>query len=127
MSKKRKLHKEYCGEDMHHIFFQKRYYKHGLLKMLRMYPYCRVKIPKSTLHCFIHAKIRSVPTPNPANIKDVLWHLDTLYKFGGINDNDPIEKRLRVLIALFDCIEQPTADALKKQLDIVIKTSKAPK
>ena len=38
---------------------------------------------------------------------------------GAISDKDPFEKRLIVLIALFECVAQPTADALKKQLDLV--------
>lgn len=41
-----------------------------------------------------------------------------LEQAGAISDDDNIEKRLMVLAALFDCVEQPTADAFRKQQQI---------
>lgn len=105
-------------KDRHHIFFQKRYYT-GVLAEFRKYAYCVVLIPKNTLHHQIHTEISNVPVPKVANVKNALAQLRALYRYGAISDDDGIEKRLKVLIALFECIEQPTADALKKQLDIV--------
>ena len=70
--------------------------------------------------------MRQIPPPSQENAKTALWHLQYLEKYGGISDRDPIEKRLQVLIALFDCSEQPTADALRKQLKIVCELKKAP-
>lgn len=55
-----------------------------------------------------------------------MFHLEYLEKYGAIGPDDPIEKRLTVLIALFECIEQPTADALKEQLRLVHEFKKAP-
>lgn len=104
--------------DRHHLLFQRRNY-HGALAELRSYPYCVVSIPKDSLHRMIHESVHNVPTPKPANAREVLQELRTLYRYGGIKDTDDIEKRLVVLIALFDIIEQPTCDALKKQLAIV--------
>lgn len=104
--------------DRHHIFFQRRCY-HGALASLRSYAYCVVAIPKDSLHRQIHEALAAVPTPKLANAREALQELRTLYHFGGISDHDDIEKRLKVLIALFDYIEQPTADALRKQLSIV--------
>lgn len=79
------------------------------------------------MHRKIHDNMKQIPPPSQENAKSVLWHLQYLERYGGISDRDPIEKRLQVLIALFDCSEQPTADALKKQLDIVRESKKAPK
>lgn len=70
--------------------------------------------------------MRLIPPPSQDGAKNALWHLQYLEKYGGISPNDPIEKRLMVLIALFECSEQPTCDALKKQLSIVCEYKKGP-
>lgn len=106
------------SKDKHHIFFQKRCYK-GAVSSLRSYWYCVVSIPRDTLHRQIHEAVRNVPTPKPSSAREAVEELRTLYKYGGISEKDDIEKRLKVLAALFDCIEQPTADALRKQLSVV--------
>lgn len=108
--------------DRHHLFYQKRHY-YGILSDLRSYEYCVVSIPKNTLHHKIHEYLGDIPAPKAASAREALNELRTLYQYGGISDTDSIEKRLRVLIALFDCIEQPTADALKEQLSIVQRFS----
>lgn len=108
--------------DRHHLFYQKRHY-YGILSDLRSYEYCVVSIPKNTLHHKIHEYLGDIPTPRPSSARDALFQLRTLYQYGGISNNDSIEKRLRVLIALFECAEQPTADALKEQLSIVQRFS----
>ena len=108
------------SNDCHHIFFQRRCYT-GALASLRSYAYCVVCIPKDSLHRQIHEAMAAVPTPKPANAREALQELRTLYHYGGISDHDDIEKRLKVLIALFDYIEQPTADALREQLFVVQK------
>ena len=84
-----------------------------------MHWYCSVLIPRETLHREIHHFIGSVPVPRSSSIKIVLRQLDFLERYEAISKDDPIEKRLRVLIALFECIEDDTADALKCQLKIV--------
>ncbi len=58
--------------------------------------------------------------------REALKHLEYLEKLGAISDKDPFEKRLTVLIALFEYASQPTADALKKQLDLVREFNKKP-
>lgn len=113
-----------CGKDTHHIFFQKRTYSGEALIALRDYWYCRAEIPKSTLHRRIHSLIHTVPVPKIANAKSALNQLRTLERYEIIHEEDSFERRLEVLIALFDSVEQSTADALKKQLDIVHKFKK---
>lgn len=119
---KRKKSKTHCvsnsAKDRHHILYQRRHYT-GVLSDLRNYEYCVVSIPKNTLHRQIHEYLGDIPAPRPASAREALWQLRVLYRYGGISDTDDIEKRLLVLISLFECVEQPTADALKEQLSIV--------
>jgi hypothetical protein len=105
--------------DKHHILFMKRNWNKGLLEVLRTYHYCVIPIPKCTLHRYIHECLHDVPAPSIYAVKGALEQLELLDKAGALHDCDPIEKRLKLLIALFECSAQPTADALKKQLNIV--------
>lgn len=70
--------------------------------------------------------MNQIPPPSQEGAKSALWHLRYLERYGGISDSDSIEKRLIVLIALFECSEQPTADAFKKQLEVVREFNKKP-
>lgn len=119
--KKRKNRRIECPyiKDCHHILWQKNKWKQGSIRKLRDHYYCKIYIPRNTLHRYIHQDIVEIPVPREMDAKAALWHLDYLERFGAISDKDPFEKRLIVLIALFECVAQPTADALKKQLDLV--------
>jgi len=119
IKKSRKKDARLQGKDCHHIFFQKRYWKGGLKGELRMHWYCRVYIPRDTLHRELHSLIMTIPVPRYCSIRSATEQLKMLEKYGAIKNTDPIDKRLRVFIALFECIEDPTADALKAQLEIV--------
>lgn len=105
--------------DMHHIFFIGRKWGCGYLCQLRQYWYCKIYIPRDSLHRYIHENLANIPTPRPQSAKDALDQLKYLEKYGAIHDADCLEKRLELLIALFECSEQRTADALKQQLAIV--------
>lgn len=72
----------------------------------------------------IHSEVSHIPVPRNSSIKSALEQLKLLEQRGGICQEDSIEKRLMVLHALFDCIEPATADALKKQLEIVREYNK---
>ena len=67
-----------------------------------------------------------IPVPREIIAKEALEQLRHLERRGAISDADPIEKRLMLLAALFDCADQTTADAFRKQLDIVHRFKKAP-
>lgn len=67
-----------------------------------------------------------IPTPTEKNAKFVLEQLRILENYGAISDDDPIEKRLIVLASLFDCSEQPTADAIRRQLQTVYRFKNEP-
>ena len=60
-----------------------------------------------------------VPPPSGRNAKEAFEQLVILERFGALHKDDPIEKRLKVLIALFDCAEPETTEAFRKQLRIV--------
>lgn len=97
----------------------KKCWNRGILEVLRTYHYCVIPIPKCTLHRYIHENLRNIPAPSPIAAKGALEQLELLDKMGVLHDTDPIEKRLKLLAALFDCSAQPTADGIRKQLDIV--------
>lgn len=105
----------------HYILWYEHYYTKGWAKALRDHWYCRIVIPHNTLHREIHANVSHIPVPRVSTIKDALFQLQLLEKFGGISPNDNFDKRLMVLMAIFDCAEPATYDALKKQHDIVCK------
>lgn len=76
-------------------------------------------IPRDSLHRYIHEWINDIPAPKEVNAAEAIKHIKLLESHHAISDFDSIEKRLQILIALFDCVEQPTADALRKQLEVV--------
>ena len=118
--KKRKVQRMNAGTNEHHLCWQRRKWKGEYAYKLRTYPYCIVTMPQS-LHRKIHEKMREVPVPSETSAKFALDHLEYLKCYGGIRPDDPIEKRLSILAALFDCSNQPTADAFRKQLNIIRK------
>lgn len=106
------------GKDRHHLCFIARRWKTGYLAELRKFHYCIILIPRNSLHRLIHEYVGCVPPPSGRNAKDALEQLRMLERYGAISDDDSIEKRLEVLAALFDCCEQPTADAFRRQLEV---------
>lgn len=105
--------------DKHHILWYRRDYNKGWAKRLRDHPYCSVEIPRDTLHRLIHFEVSHIPVPRVMSIKGALEQLAYLEKYGGISKDDKIDKRLLVLMALFDCVEPKTYEALKKQYETV--------
>lgn len=105
--------------DCHHLLFQGRHWQRGVFRVLRQHHYCKVRIPRETLHKEIHHQLTDVPVPKSINAIEALKHLEYLENFGAIHETDSIERRLIVLISLFDGVEPNTALALKRQLTIV--------
>ena len=105
--------------DKHHLFWYRKDYNKGLSKRLRNHWYCSLIIPKNTLHRYIHHHTKHIPVPSGVNIRGALEQLELLEKFGGISKEDPIEKRLIVLMALFDYCEPKTYNALKSQYNSI--------
>jgi hypothetical protein len=105
--------------DTHHLFFPRKEYRTASLKTLREHPYCKVSIPKKTTHRTLHIILDGVPTPRGVNAIEATKQLDWLMGRGAISLSDHPSKRLEILAALFDCADQPTADALRQQADIL--------
>ena len=114
------------AQDRHHIFFMRKSYSKGELSTLRLFWYCIVSIPRDTMHREIHCEINNIPVPSGLNARLALEQLYALEEYGAISWDDPIEKRLEVLISLFECCEQPTADALKRELKVVRRFNQKP-
>lgn len=110
--------------DRHHILWYKRDYSKGWAKRIRDHWYCTVEIPRNTLHKQIHYEVSHIPVPRVMSIKSALEQLELLERFGGISRDDDIEKRVMVLMALFDCCEPKTHEALKKQYEVICKFNK---
>ena len=105
--------------DIHHVLFIGRKWGYGELLSLRQFWYCKISIPRETLHRYIHENLANVPIPKLENAREALRQLRFLEKNGAIHETDDIERRLEILIALFDCVEPRTTEGLKKQLEIV--------
>lgn len=113
--------------DTHHIFWPRHDWNRGWAKTLRTHWYMRVDIPMLTLHREIHHQILMVPVPKAVNIQGALQQLNLLEKHGAIHPYDTLEKRLYILLALFDCCEPATHAAIKHQYDVVRKYYKSPR
>ena len=123
MSKKhkQKTRKSPGFKDRHHILWPQHDWNRGYAKELRNHWYMVVPIPMNTLHRKIHHEILHIPVPKGINAKDALFQLEMLERHGALHPYDNIEKRLMVIMALFDCCEPATHAALKQQQDIVRK------
>lgn len=114
------------SKDEHHLLYTRKDWSSGSAKVLRRQSYCKVCMPRD-LHERLHAEVPDIPVPSENSIKHALDQMDYLAHFRAISEKDNAEKRLSVLIALFDCVEQPTADALRKQLKIIREYYKTPR
>ena len=106
-------------KDRHHLCYPKSGWNRGYVKALRDHWYLRATVPKHSLHTEIHRRVTSVPVPRGRSAKAAYEQLLMLEHYGALAPYDTLEKRLSLLVALFDCVEQPTADAFSKQLEIV--------
>lgn len=111
--------------DLHHLVWTRRAWNKGIAKELRQHWYMRVEIPKDTLHRQIHHEIpNGIPVPNGKEIKHVLDALRTYEKYGVISHNDNIDKRMSILLPLF---QGRAKNAMYKQFRIVSKFMYPPK
>lgn len=105
-------------KDRHHLCYPKRSWNRGYAKSLRDYWYCKAIVPKYTLHTEFHRQVEQVPVPRGQSAKFAYEQLLMLEEHGALAHYDTIERRLGLLIALFDCVEPATADAFREQLRI---------
>lgn len=114
------------ANDRHHILWQKNKWSQGYVYKLRDHPYCKISIPRDTLHRHIHLEMIGIPVPSQDAAKFALDRIECLEERGLISLNDTFEKRLKVLIAFFEGNEPDTTEALKKQLEIIQGYSEGP-
>lgn len=114
-------------KDKHHILWPQHDWNKGYAKELRNHWYMTIPIPMNTLHHMIHHEITHIPVPRGIAAKDALKQLELLERFGALHTYDNIERRLMVIMALFDCCEPETYNALKKQQELVRKFYKTPR
>lgn len=122
MAKKKHRHKRHKNSsrlDKHHLLWLRSEWSSGEQKRLRNYYYCIIPLPKDSFHHHIHTRVSCIPLPKSVSAQYVFEHLKYLTLVGAIKDSDPIEKRLKLLINLFDYIEPATAAALYAQLKAV--------
>ena len=125
-SKGHTVYKTKNANDHHHILWQKNKWSQGYVYKLRDHPYCKISIPRDTLHRHIHLEMIGIPVPSQDAAKFALDRIGCLEERGLISLNDTFEKRLKVLIAFFEGNEPDTTEALKKQLEIIQGYSEGP-
>lgn len=103
-----------------HILWQRRYWSNGYLKELREHDYLVVEVPISTLHKQIHANLSGIPIIKQSSARSVLGELNRLQSVGALRLDEPISKRIELLIFMLDGIEPAAVKALKRQLAIVV-------
>lgn len=105
--------------DVHHLFYVEDEWNKEGGRTFRDYCYFKVVVERG-LHVDIHAKVKGVPIPTAGSRRYIMEQMEYMYLFRFISDEDSIEKRLALLISLFEEIEeQSTATALRRQLEAV--------
>ena len=117
----RQPHPNNRHKDTHHILWPRYDWNKGWAKALRCHWYLKVEIPKYALHQQIHREVRHVPVPSAVNTKAAIFQLSELEKYGAIHPSDTIERRLLVLMAIFECCEPKTYAAIRAQYDLARK------
>lgn len=107
--------------NTHHLCYPRKKWSSGYARLIRYHWYFSVSIPSHTLHQQIHQQIKEIPTPSGSAAKAAYEQIQLLEKRGALNRKDSVENRLNLLAALFDCVAQPTADALRQQMSIAHK------
>nr|DAF84828.1 MAG TPA: hypothetical protein [Siphoviridae sp. ct1SN28] len=107
-------------KDVHHIFFQNRHWKMPWERKLRSHEYCKVKIPRDTLHHIIHDYLVEVPAPGDEACKTAYEAIENWLEAGYIHLNDSFDKRLEILKKCFSANNPATAEALETQRQIVL-------
>ena len=106
------------GTNRHHLCWARRDWNKGSQRLLRNHWYLVVEIP-IYLHNEIHAKVSHVHLPNAATAREAYKHLQDLEEFGVISKDDGIEKRLAIMIGIFEQLDRGTASGFKEQLKVI--------
>lgn len=122
MAKHKKERRRRCrpGNNRHHIFFEKKkWLSSGFWAAeLRQCQWCIVEIDFG-LHDHVTLNSPPVPIPSDETIEQVLYLLGRLVKHGSLDKRTSLERRLEILVYLFEGAAPDTAEALQAQLDAV--------
>lgn len=125
-SKQKRKQRDRGVENTHHLCWPRKNWNGGYAHAIRQHWYFCVEIPAQTLHRVIHEEMSGIPVPDGAVARGAYEQVVLLEKQGALHPEASVETRLSLLIALFDCAAQPTADGFKEQLRIVRRFKKAP-
>lgn len=109
------------ARDVHHIWFIAREYSGKYTSQLRNFWYCKMSIPRDTLHREIHRNVARVPLPKDSSAREAIAILKDLDKRGALKETHSILTRLQLLICIFEYVEPDTTLALKAQYEVVEK------
>lgn len=102
-----------------HFFSKKEWLSSGVwAAKLRQCQWCIVVIDFE-LHAYVTLNSPPVPIPPDGVIENVLYMLGRLVKHGSLSRETGFERRLEILIYLFEGAAPATAKALRAQLDVV--------
>ena len=71
------------------------------------------------MHEKIHEAVVNINPPSITNAIHALKMIKDLEMYDSIGELDDLEKRIKVLIFMFDSVEPKTVECLKRQLEIV--------
>lgn len=107
-------------KDLHHLLYQNRHWNLPWEKRLRNHEYCKMYIPRDTLHRMIHEHIGDVPAPGDQACKVAYEAINSWLDAGFASYNDDLPTRLENLRICFAAKYPATAEALEKQKQIVL-------
>lgn len=105
--------------DVHHILWQKRHWDKGWSKRLREHPYCKIEIPRDTLHHQIHQVVNDIPVPNGEACKAAYIAIESWLEGGVCSMDDNLSRRIEVIEMCFKAKYPVTYKALEKQKNVV--------
>lgn len=104
--------------NTHHILWQKRHWDRGWALRLRNHPYCKIDIPKDTLHRFIHESVIDIPVPTGPECKNAYIAITSWIDGGFASMDDDLSERCRKIAMCFRASSPSTYNALIKQKQI---------
>ena len=104
--------------NVHHILWKKNCWDTGWAKRLRNHPYCKIGVPRDTLHQLIHASIPEIPVASGIACKTAYEAIDSWLASGYASMEDDLSTRCRKLMMCFRVACPDTYKALQKQKQI---------
>ena len=104
--------------NAHHCLWKRNCWDTGWARRLRNHPYCRIEIPRDTLHQLIHATIPEIPVASGIACKTAYEALNSWLEAEFISMDDNLSTRCANLMRCFRASSPDTYKALQKQKQI---------